>query len=326
MKKLASTSSILATLLLILTAGCGGGSIDVSIPPPPPPPIDPSALPEGDLIVFGPMPANGAFTVANVSFSTTGAIINVNDQPAALSAIKPGHIVAMIGDADGNQRVVAEELNFQANLIGNVDSVDAAAGTLVIMGQTVIVDDTSILTTPLAGFTQGELAQVSGYVNDDGTIVAARIDYSVSSGELRLIGTVESLDSANFRFAINGLPIDYSQALTIDTPNGELASGMDVLITGDRASNGVFRARSVTHYDRDISEFAGSHFRAEGRVTAARSGADFSLNGFPIVMGGQRDYRQGSADDIAVGVSLRLEGNVLSDGTAQAHRVWFLHD
>ena len=325
MKTRTKERTFAATLVLFLLTACGGGG-SIEIPPPPPPPPDPSALPQGDLIVFGPMPANGSFTIADVSFSTAGALVTYNDQPSTLSAIEAGHIIAMVGDTDANQRVTAEELIFQANVIGTVDSVDIAAGTLVVMGQPVAIDSTSILTTPLAAFVPGAVAQVSGYPNEDGVTVATRIDYSVSNSQLQVIGPVASLDSAGFRFAINNLDVDYSQAQMIDTPNGEVTSGMEVLITGTRSSSGTFQAQTDTHYDRDITDFAGSHFRAQGRVTAARSGEDFSINGFPVVMGGQRDYRQGSADDIAVGVSVRLEGNVLSDGTAQAHRVWFLHD
>ena len=322
-----TTHTISATLLAVLLAACGGGGGGVpALPPVPPPPPPTSALPEGDLIVFGPMPAGGNFTVANVSFSTSRALVTFNDQPSTLSAIEPGHIIAMTGVTDASERVSANELIFQANLIGNVDSVDAASGMLVVMGQSIEVDDGSILSTPLANFTRGEVVQVSGYMNDSGVTVASRIDYSVSNRELRLIGPVSSLDSAGFRFEINDLEVDYSQAQTIDTPTGEVTADMEVLITGSRSPNGTFQAQSVTHYDRDVSELAGSHFRAEGRITAARSGEDFSINGFPIVVGGQRDYRQGSSDDIAVGAPVRLEGNILNDGTAQAHRVWFLHD
>ena len=327
MKTHTKRSTISAALLSILLAACGGGGGGLPVlPPPPPPPTDPSALPEGDLVVFGPMPTGGSVTVADVSFSTSGALVTYNDQPVTMSALKPGHIIAMNGRTDASQRVTAEELFFEANLIGNVDSVDVAAGTLVVLGPSIEIDDASILTTPLSNFTRGEVVQVSGYANDNGVTVASRVDYSVSNQELRLIGSVASLDPANFRFAINALDVDYSQAQMIDTPTGEVTAGMEVLITGSRSPDGTFRVQTVTHFDRDISEFAGSHFRAEGRITAARSGDDFSINGFPIVMGGQRDYRQGSADDIAVGVSVRLEGDILSDGTAQAHRVWFLHN
>lgn len=327
MKTRTKITAVTTTMLSILLAACGGGGgSGPVIPPPPPPPIDPSALPEGEIIVFGPMPASGNFTVADVSFSASGALVTYNDQPSGLSAIQPGHIIAMQGTTDANERVSAAELFFEANLVGNVDSVDVAAGSLVVMGQSIEIDDTSILSTPLADFTRGEVVQVSGYTNDDGTTIASRIDYSVTNNELRLVGTVASLDSTNFRFEINNLDVDYSQSQLIDTPNGDVTAGMEVLITGSRSQNGTFRAQTVTHYDRDVSEFAGSHFRAEGRITAARAGDAFSLNGFPIVIGGNRDYRQGSADDIAVGAAVLLEGNILQDGTAQAHRVWFLHE
>ena len=322
------TRTIIASKLFLvwtMISACGGGSNGGPTPPPPPPPPPPvSALPEGDLIVFGPIPSNGDFTIANVSFSPAAATVTYNEEPSTSSVLQPGHIIAMNGFVDANENITAEALFFDANLIGNIDSVDTASNSLVVMGQPIDIDSDSILSTPLANFSVGEVVQVSGYANDTGAVIASRIDYSVSNAELRLIGQVESLDSTRFRFSVNGLVVDYSQAQMIDTPSGEVTSGMEVLITGGRDPDGTFRALSVTSFDRDVIEFAGSHFRAEGRVTSARAGDDFSINGFPIVIGGQRDYRQGAAADIAVGVAIRLEGNILDDGTAQAHRVWFL--
>lgn len=312
------------TLLLGLPA-CGGGS-SPSLPPPLPLPPDTSALPAGETIAFGALPANGSFVIAGVSFAPANAPVSVNDQPAALSALEPGHIVAMLGRTDASGETTAEELRFEANLIGNVDSVDVSQSQVVVMGQTIIVSDDTVLTTPLQDFSVGEVVQVSGYTNADGVTVATRIDYSVSNLQLRLIGRVEDLDAATFRFTINALDVDYSQAQVIDTPSGDVSPDMEVLITGGRAPNGTFQTLTITHYDRDVSELAGAHFRMQGQITDAQSGEDFSVNGFAVVMGGQRDYRQGSADDIVIGASVRAEGNVLNDGTAQVHRVWFLHD
>ena len=58
----------------------------------------------------------------------------------------------------------------------------------------------------------------------------------------------------------------------------------------------------------------------------AASGSEFAVNGFHVSMGGQRDYRNGSDDDIVVGARVRVEGQVLIDGGIQVHRVWFLRD
>lgn len=313
--------------LLLGLAACGGGGSGLPPLPTLPPPVpNPSALPAGDLITFGPLSTGSSFSIADVVFEPATAQVTVNEQPGSLPQLQTGHLVAMVGSTDTSGRSTAEELHFNANLIGNVDSVDVNANTVVVMGQTIRVVDASVLTTPLSNFTRGEVVQVSGYANDDGTTVAARIDYSVSNAELRLIGQVTALDSANFRFSINNLDVDYSRALMIDTPDGDVTSGMEVLITGARSPDGTFRVQSLTHFDRDLSDFIGAHVRGEGRITAAASGADFSLNSFPVVMGGQRDYRQGSADDIIVGAEVRIEGEILSDATVQVHRVWFLRN
>ena len=85
-------------------------------------------------------------------------------------------------------------------------------------------------------------------------------------------------------------------------------------------------ALGVPQFDIGHQRLEPRHVRGEGRITAARSGSDFSVNGFPVIMGGQRDYRQGSADDIVIGAAVRVEGEILNDASIQVHRVWFLHD
>ena len=127
-----------AFLLSILLTACGGsGSPAVPLLPLPQLPPPSGALPEGDIVIFGAIPASGSFTVADVSFSTASASVSFNNQSAALSAIRPGHIIGIVGFTDASQRVTANQLSFEANIVGNIDSVDVAAQTLVVMGQTI---------------------------------------------------------------------------------------------------------------------------------------------------------------------------------------------
>jgi len=313
-----------ATLgLLLQIAGCGGGGGGIDPPPPPPPPPTVEA---GPLLAMGPVPDSSGFVISDVSIDTSGAQVFINDEPGVLSNLLPGHVVAVTGSTDSNGQSVATEINFISNIIGPVDSVDVNGNRLVVMGQAVVVDTESVLSTPLVDFTTGEVVQVSGFSDSNGDTVASRIDYSVSNQELRLMGVVADLDAVNFEFGINGLTLDYSSATVIDVPGGQLSEGLEVMITGGLSFNGVFQVATVDSFDRDVTEFADSHVRAEGRITNAASGSDFAVNGFPVVMGGQRDYRNGSDQDIAVGAKVRVEGQVLDDGTIQVHRVWFLRD
>ena len=112
----------------------------------------------------------------------------------------------------------------------------------------------------------------------------------------------------------------------IDVPGGQVSEGLEVLITGGLSFNGVFDVASIEHYDRNLGDHAGAQVRIEGRIIDAISGAEFAVNGFPVVIGGQRDYRQGSAADVAIGVKVRVEGTVQGSGGIQVHRVWFLHE
>ena len=323
---LTATATLIVSSLVV---GCGGGgsggggsgATAFDPPPPLPPPVA-----AGPLLAMGPMPQGGGFEISDVSIDTSRAQVFINDQPGTLGNLRPGHIVRVVGSTDSNGRSVADEIHFTGEITGPVDSVDLSANRLVVMGQPVTLSDDSILSTPLQNFTRGEVVQVSGFTDSNGDTMASRIDYSVSNRELRLMGAVSNLDPVNFQFSVNGLTVDYSSALSIDVPGGQLSDGLEVLITGGLSFNRVFQVMTIAHNDRDVTEHIGAQVRAEGQITAAASGEDFAVNGFPVLMGGQRDYRQGSDADIVIGAEVRVEGQVLTDGTIQVHRVWFLRD
>ena len=143
-----------------LLAGCGGGGSDVDPPPPPPPPPEPGAM-----IALGPVPASGDFTISDVAIDTGRAQVFFNGEPGTLQDLEAGHVVGVVASTDASGRTVADEIHFMANVTGPVDSVDAAAGTLVVMGQPVSVNARSVLSTPLERFTRGEVIRVSGFTD-----------------------------------------------------------------------------------------------------------------------------------------------------------------
>lgn len=316
-----------AMVLGLTLSACGGGRVAIpTLPLLPPPPPDPSTLLPGDFVAMGPLPAGGEFVIANVNINSAGAEVTINREPGILSQLQPGHIIGVIGTTNASRRSTALELFFDANIIGDVDSVDTVNDMLVVLGQPVSVDADTVFATPLQNISRDDLVQVSGYTNVDGLTVATRIDLLSAGNGSQLIGTVDNLNSASFEFDINDLSVDYSSAVLIDVQGGEVQEGIDVLITGVRLVDGSFDAATIEQYDRDLTDQIGAQVRAQGEITHARSGADFSVNGFPVTMGGQRDYREGSDADIIVGESVRVEGEILGNADIQVHRVWFLRD
>ena len=315
-----------ASALIIVTvlglSACGSGSVGTKIIPPPTPPPPPT----GTMLLYGALDTGTEQIIADISVDLGPAEVFYNGAPGVFSQLRSGHLVGVVATTSPQGRTTASEIHFRANIVGPVDSVDAGAGSIVILDQQVFTDDETVLPLALSALTVGDVVQVSGYTDEFGVTVASRIERQQNVSEFELVGDVSNLDSASFTFEVNGLEVDYSAALTIDLPGGEVLDEMSVVVRGSRAADGELNAQMLESYDRDVSDHVGASVRGQGRITAAQSGESFSVNGFPVIMGGQRDYREGSSDDIAIGAKVRVEGQVLTGGAIQVHRVWFLHD
>jgi Domain of unknown function (DUF5666) len=139
-------------------------------------------------------------------------------------------VVVVMGKVDDNRTTgTADEIHFKENVKGPVQSIDIATGRLVVLGQTVITGpdtsfDDNIQPASLDGVSIGDLVEVSGQTMADGSIVATRIEMKPAGTAFEVLGTVSNLDSANFRFAINTLTVDYSAA-TLDHFSSSISNG-----------------------------------------------------------------------------------------------------
>ena len=179
---LTATATLIVSSLVV---GCGGGgsggggSGAAAFDPPPPPPPPPPSVAAGPLLAMGPMPQGGGFVISDVSIDASRAQVFINDLPGTLQNLRPGHIVRVVGSTDSNGRSVADEIHFDGEITGPVDSVDLGANRLVAMGQPVTISDDSVLSTPLQNFTRGEVVQVSGFTDSIAERELATGDYTV---------------------------------------------------------------------------------------------------------------------------------------------------
>ncbi|MDH3546369.1 MAG: DUF5666 domain-containing protein, partial [Gammaproteobacteria bacterium] len=197
------------------------------------------------LSAFGAVTALNDVTVNGIRYETNSTNVYVNGHPANVSDLKLGQTVAIDGEVNfSNATGTADEIRYFASVIGPVENTDATTRRLIVMGQTVWTDaDTvfgpSIDPETFAGLTLGAVTQISGFLNEDGDIMATRIDLDITNTELQLIGNVAGLDLANLLFTFNGLTVDYSGAILIDVPGGAPSNGMMVRAIGT-TSGGLF--------------------------------------------------------------------------------------
>jgi Domain of unknown function (DUF5666) len=308
-----ATRILIAATALVLTS-CGPGQVAG---------IEGSGAP-APVTATGPVTGFGSIFVNGVEYTTTGAQIQIDDQPGLESQLAIGEIVTVTGTLDANNLTgTANEVTFGGNALGPVTSVSAPTDTFVVLGQTVAVIrtttfDPNIQPAGIAGITSGARVEVSGFPDSSGQILASRIQLAPASTTLRVEGVVQGLDTSTSVFQINALPVDYSGAMLNGT--SALANGSLVEVEGSSLSaGGALLATTVTLLPQR-SGAPGSRGEVEGVITAFTSLSDFVVNGQHVTTNASTQF---NLNGIPLGVNVRVdvEGSFDSSGTLVATSV-----
>ncbi|MEQ9560939.1 MAG: DUF5666 domain-containing protein [Woeseiaceae bacterium] len=318
-------STILTTLSVLLLAACGGSSNDDSPGNNAPPTV-------GGIgrtgVAFGSISTFGSVVVNGVRYDTSSATVTVDDSPGSESDLRVGQVVLIKGEVDSNQTTgTADEIRFDENVKGPVQSINAAASQLVVMGQTVFVGpdtsfDDNIQPASLDGLVAGDIVEVSGLTMADGSIAATRIEKKPVGTAFEVRGLVSSLDSANSRFSINALVVDYSAAVLDNFPGGQISNGDFVEAKGTALDgNGALTASRVEFEDGAISGVSGDYVEIEGFITRFVSAQDFDVNGVGVITNGSTVFEGGVAADLGLNVKVEVEGTLNANSVIVAEKV-----
>jgi hypothetical protein len=184
-------------LLIGLCIGsCGGGSTQVAaidgsgITPPPPP---------TDAVAFGTVTGFGSIIVNGVTYDTTDAVFTVNREAGTQDDLAIGDVVLINGTInDDGETGDADNVEYDDNVQGVIDSIDLAGNTLVVLGQVVrVTPDTSfgdsIVPAMLSSLSVGDTIEVSGFVDSEGEIGASRIERLAIGSSLEITGVMHWL-------------------------------------------------------------------------------------------------------------------------------------
>ena len=168
----------------------------------------------------------GSVFVNGVRFETSGAAFTINGKPGTQADLRVGHIVRIHGRRDGAGNCTADRIDFDDLVKGPVMSVNAAAGTLVVMGQTVLTDadtsfDDNIAGASLAGLAAGDIVEVSGMRRADGDIQATRMEAKPAGTIFEVTGAASAVDTAAHKLNVTALVVDYSAATVQNFPGGQ---------------------------------------------------------------------------------------------------------
>jgi len=286
-----------------------------------PPPVATAVATQGRITGFGSIIVNG------VRYDTSSASITIDDEPGSESDLSVGQVVTILGtiDADGLTGVAAA-VDFDDLVEGPIASIDLAGSSMVVLGQTVVVDgdtafDGGINPKSLDGLAVDDVVEVSGYRRADGTIVATYVDLEDSPDGFETTGFVENLDTVAMTFEIAGLVVDYSAATLEGFASGMPENGQRVEVEGQvLGALGELIATEVEREDFDFDDQDGE-VEIEGLITRFASATDFDVNGIPVTTTASTEFESGSSADLALDRRIEVEGSFNASGVLVADEI-----
>ena len=292
-----------------------------------PPPNPPSAsVGKTDVVTFGTISGFGSVIVNGVRYDTSNAQFTDEGAAIAQGDLKVGQFVRLHGEVSASGTARAMKIERDDLLEGPIGAIDAVAGTLVVLGQTVVIDaDTSfderIVPASLAGLALAQWIEVDGLPGPDGIIHATRIEPKAAAGEMEVTGVVSALDTTVRTFRIGSLVIDYMQASLDDFPAAGIANGDRVEAKGNALNaNGELIATEV-ELQRLVDRDDADEIEIEGYITRFASVTDFDVSGQRVTTTGATEFEDGAAADLAVGLKVEVEGDLNSAGMLVAEEI-----
>jgi hypothetical protein len=209
---------------------------------------------------------------------------------------------------------------------GPVTAVDAASGTLLVLGQRVRAD----AGTAFEGFSgvsavaAGDIVQVSGLRDASAGVVAAtrielRPPYVSGVTMFEVEGEVSAPTATTFQ--LGALAVNYANATLVDIPAGALPPGFLVKVTATAPPVAGTLTASVVRSRAAPVPAAGTRLEIDGYIADYVSVAMFRAGGLPVNAATAR-FENGTAADLANGRRVEVEGTV-SAGVLAATKVEF---
>lgn len=279
------------------------------------------------IYAHGPIEAFGSIVLNGTHYEIGDAVITVNGISATENDLAIGQIVTVQAVSDSRGGPVAESVEFEANLRGEIQAIDLSNGILFVLGQEIRVGAETAFDVAAAGdlgsLNVGDTIEVSGLVGAGAIISATHIALASPLDELRVIGRVENVNTAAFTFEIGNLVVDYASAGLIDGfAGGEPGDNDEVLAIGDGldAAGSLIATRLVLIED-GIEARAGGEAEVEGLITRFVSVTDFDVAGKRATTTGSTVYEGGTSADLQLNVKIQIEGTIDAVGTIVAEKI-----
>ncbi len=319
-----------AAIAAVLLSACGGGGDQTT------------AAPSAVAWAEGPITGLGSIIVNGVRYDDSQARVERDDDNSVQSSnqLKLGMMVELQSSRpdDSTNRASASVIRFGSEIVGPIASVNAAASTLVVLGQTIEIKSNTVfddsLTGGFAGLTSGQVVEIHALLDGTtGNYVATRIEDKVGATVFRLRGLVSNLDTTAKTFSIGSAVISYANVAAADVPSN-LANGNRVRVQLQTTQvNGQWVATAVRSGVKRVADFNDAKVR--GLVSAFTSPQSFEVNGLKVdasaatfepnaaavVLGARVEVKGKMVNGVLVATKVELEG----EGNRRAWRETELH-
>lgn len=331
------TMGVSLTALLTLQA-CGGGSSSPAVTPPPTaavPPTPPVSSAPTVRTVVGPISGFGSIILNGVRYDTNSASFSIDGTAGTQADLNVGQIIVLKAETDSAGNPVASSVDYEEILEGPISSIDTANESLVILGQTVLINnltsfDSDISPASIDGLIVGDIVEISGEFNAAGEIVATRLDKSddqSSNNEFEVHGVVTNLDTAAQTFNLGTLSVGFASASLEDFGANGIANGDFVEVEGTTFLNdGTLVATSVENENDDRDEREGDEdgeAEISGLITSFTSAQLFEVAGITVITNGSTEFEDGTAANLGLNVNVEVEGTFNAAGELVAEEVEF---
>lgn len=288
----------------------------------------------GSPTVSGTVTGFGSVFVDGVRIDDRGTLpgMELDDDRITNIELKLGQSV----DIQHDGVFKARRIRVQPEIKGLVSAVDAGAGTMTVLGMTVLINTnpaagpTTVFEAPytLASVRPGDGVEIHGILKTDAggrtVLQATRIEKEDTLNTYTMRGPVSLLSAGAGTFKLGDMTFNYQNARILPTP-GSIFNGADVIVSipaSASLSGGAVNASKVVVRDYR-EENRGQEAQLRGVVSNFSAAArTFTLNGFNIDASQAAFPQSGrSFADLSNGSYLRIKGVFRPDGSVLAQSI-----
>ena len=318
--------SFFTLISALVIVGCGSSDTDG-------PPVIMEPVGTSDVVTVGLISGFGSVISNGIEFNTDSASVIMDGQPANLSDLRIGMMVAIRATVNEETGAAsASAIHFSDDVEGPITSINMATNTLVVLGRKVFFDELTVFDgASFDNLAVGNMVQISGQWRSQERIQATHIERKanayVAGMAMEVKGAISGLDAGTQHFNIGTQPCDYSAA-SLELGGANLANGLYVEVTSaSPIANGdlILDRIQARDHDRDRDQLcdSGCDFALDGYVTMFVSPTEFEVDDAPVSTTAGTTFVNGTADTLALDIRLAVSGTLDDAGVLIADRIVF---